>query len=273
MTKIDLDKYYTPVELSKYCINKTYEIIGKDNITEIIEPSAGNGSFSLQIPNCIAYDIEPEHESIIKKDYLSLELDYKVGRLIIGNPPFGKCGKRNGYKTHFIKAVKECDYVSWILPISQLNNISFLYEFNLIYSEDLSKTEYSNREVHCCLNIYKKPINGINKINQVRPEKIKDIKIMNVSKGASRNDKIPLLFDYCMSTFGTLGKECFKPYEYSQQMYFIIINKDLKEKIINILKNTDWKEFYLLSKGNKNIPRLLQWQIIKYLKEQIPEIK
>jgi predicted RNA methylase len=67
--KINLDKYYTPVELAKYCIDKTYEIIGKENITEIIEPSAGNGSFSLQIPNCIAYDIEPEHESIIKQDF------------------------------------------------------------------------------------------------------------------------------------------------------------------------------------------------------------
>ena len=46
MAKIINDKYYTPIELAKYCIDKTYKIIGRENITDIIEPSAGNGSFS-----------------------------------------------------------------------------------------------------------------------------------------------------------------------------------------------------------------------------------
>ena len=75
--------------MAKYCIDKTYEIIGQDNISEIIEPSAGNGSFSNQL-NCIAYDIEPENNEIIKQDYLTLGLEYKKGRLIISNPPFGR---------------------------------------------------------------------------------------------------------------------------------------------------------------------------------------
>ena len=88
MSKIQNDKYYTSVKLSKYCIDKTFEIIGKENITDIIEPSAGNGSFSNQI-DCTAYDIEPEQESIIQQDYLQLNLSYKEGRLIIGNPPYG----------------------------------------------------------------------------------------------------------------------------------------------------------------------------------------
>ena len=35
MAKIINDKYYTPIDLAKYCIDKTYEIIGKENITEI----------------------------------------------------------------------------------------------------------------------------------------------------------------------------------------------------------------------------------------------
>lgn len=65
MAKIELDKYYTPMEIAHYCIGKTFEVVGEENISEIIEPSAGNGSFSKQL-KCIAYDIEPEHESIIK---------------------------------------------------------------------------------------------------------------------------------------------------------------------------------------------------------------
>ncbi len=87
--RIKNDKYYTPKNLAKHCIEKTFEIIGKENITEIIEPSAGNGRFSLQIPNCVAYDIEPEHDSIIQQDFLTLKIPYKEGRLFIGNPPYG----------------------------------------------------------------------------------------------------------------------------------------------------------------------------------------
>ena len=86
MAKIELDKYYTPTDLAKYCIDKTFEVIGEENITDIIEPSAGNGSFS-NLLECVAYDIEPEHESIIKQDYLELKLEYRKGRLVIGNPP------------------------------------------------------------------------------------------------------------------------------------------------------------------------------------------
>jgi hypothetical protein len=68
--KIPLDKYYTPIELSKYCINKTFEIIGKENIIEIVEPSAGNGSFSNQIENCIVYDFMLLFKDLIKKLFL-----------------------------------------------------------------------------------------------------------------------------------------------------------------------------------------------------------
>ena len=49
MAKIEFDKYYTSPNTARFCINKTYEILGKENITEIIEPSAGCGTFSNQI--------------------------------------------------------------------------------------------------------------------------------------------------------------------------------------------------------------------------------
>ncbi len=156
--KLHLDKYYTPKELAKYCIDKTFEIIGKNNISEIIEPSAGNGSFSSQIENCIAYDIEPDNDNIIEQDFLELNLDYKKGRLIIGNPPFGD---RMNLASKFIK---KCylisDYISFILPISQLNNNYKFYEFDLIHSEDLGEQLYTDRLVRCCLNVYKRPKMG-----------------------------------------------------------------------------------------------------------------
>ena len=111
--KIDLDKYYTPLDKAKYCIEKVYQIIGENNISEVIEPSAGNGSFSLQIPTtCWAYDIEPEHESIIRQDFLTLDVDYLYGRLIIGNPPFGS--RMNLAQKFFKKSIGHEIHLSYL---------------------------------------------------------------------------------------------------------------------------------------------------------------
>ena len=81
---IKLNKLTTSIRL--YGINqkiaivgaKCLHIIGIENITEIIEPSAGNGSFSNQINDCISYDIEPESENIKQQDFLELNLEYKL---------------------------------------------------------------------------------------------------------------------------------------------------------------------------------------------------
>ena len=43
--KINLDKYYTPVKLANYCYGKVIELIGEENISDIVEPSDGNGDF------------------------------------------------------------------------------------------------------------------------------------------------------------------------------------------------------------------------------------
>ena len=38
-----------------------------------------------------------------------------------------------------------------------------MYEFDLVYSEDLGKRIYSDRKIHCCLNIYRGNPSGLNK--------------------------------------------------------------------------------------------------------------
>lgn len=172
MAKIILDKYYTDRQTAKWCIDKTLEIVGKNSITEIIEPSAGNGSFSSQI-DCIAYDIEPESDDIVKQNYLELKIDYLEGRLIIGNPPFGS--RMNLAQKFFKKSIEIADYIAFILPISQLNNTSSMYEFDLIFSQDLGKINFSDRKLHCCFNIYRRPKNGL---NQKESEKLEDISII-----------------------------------------------------------------------------------------------
>jgi len=46
INRINLDKYYTPVPVARYCIDTAFKSLKDFEITDIIEPSAGNGSFS-----------------------------------------------------------------------------------------------------------------------------------------------------------------------------------------------------------------------------------
>ena len=88
MAKIRLDKYFTSQSLADYCTQKVIEVIGIENITELVESSAGQGvflnSFEKFLPNIPykAYDIEPEDDRIVKQDYLELEMGYKKGRVV-----------------------------------------------------------------------------------------------------------------------------------------------------------------------------------------------
>ena len=259
--KIDNDKYYTPIDLAKYCINKTYEIIGCNNITDVIEPSAGNGSFSNQI-KCIAYDLLPESKDIIQQDYLTLNETYKKGRLIIGNPPYGRC--LNLAQKFYKKSVNLGDYIAFILPISQLNNSNSMYEFDLIHSEDLGEKEYSGIKLHCCFNIYKRPQKGLNK---PKIKKLKDITIYRQdSKGYLEKD-----FDIRMCYWGnaSAGKILKEHEHYSAEYKIKIHNLELKDKIIEVLNKVDWKkELNYIA-----MLKIQQFHIYKLLKREIPEIK
>lgn len=265
--KIPLDKYYTSPQLAKYIVDKTKEIIGEDNITEYIEPSAGAGVFLDYLDKpYLAYDIEPEDNRIKKQDYLKLELNYKTGRVVIGNPPFGRGNSLS--MAFYKKSVKISDYIAFIMPISQYRNNVQLYDFDLIYSEDLGIKEYSDRELHCCFNIYKRPHNG--KLNKKPDYKLKDVKIVEYRRGGNTN--IPEGYDFVMGTFGAgcVGKTPQEIGQYALECYFYISNKELKNKVLEILNNYDWKS---ASKGISNTYGLPQWKIYKILKEKLPELK
>lgn len=263
MAKIELDKYYTSRGVANRCINKTFEIIGKENISEIIEPSAGDGAFSLQIENCIAYDIEPHHESIKRQDFLDLKMEYLKGRLFIGNPPFGI---KNTLSMSFFKhCIKFGDYIAFILPISQLNNIDQLFEFDLIYSEDLGELPYSDRLVHCCYNIYKRPLGGLNK----KPNySLKDIELIEYRRTKSKN--IPNNYDISINSYGaSIGKELEYEDQYCKSLYISINREDLKEDILNFIKTIDWKKEFNMTKS----PNLTKSMFLKTLKKYFPTLE
>ena len=252
--KLRLDKYYTSDETAQYCIDKTRKVLNDQKITEIIEPSAGNGAFSKKINGCIAYDIEPEIDTIIKQDFLKLDISYKQGRLFIGNPPFGA---RNTLAVSFYKKCVELgDYIAFILPISQLNNVQQMYEFDLVYSENLGKLNYTDRKVHCCFNVYKRNSNGLNK----KPKnELVDVKITEVRLG-NKNVKD---YDLRICAWGaSIGKKVENNNSFAKEFYIKIVNEELRDKIVSKLENVDWTKEYIMT----STPNLLQWQVFDYLK-------
>ena len=268
IAKIQNDKYYTSPELAKYCVEKTKEIIGSENITEYIEPSAGAGVFLDYLDKpYLAYDIEPEDDRIIKQDYLTVDLEYKKGRCIIGNPPFGN---RNTLIVKFFKkSIELADCIAFILPLSQLNNNYQMYAFDLIHSEDLGWHVYSGVKLNCCFNVYRRPANGLNKKPNYR---LNDIEIIEFRR-TNKNDFNEHDYDIGICTYGSgiIGKIPLYKGQYVKEMYFKIRNKKYKNKAIDIIKNTNWeKEVCNGSSGQFN---LTQWQVCKYLKEQIPELQ
>ena len=267
--KLDLDQYYTSYEDMEYCVNKAWDVI-KDlgyEVSEFLEPSAGEGVFSNYLAtsglDVIAIDIEPKGEDIIKADFLTYDLEYKEGRFIIGNPPFGV--RLNLAQKFYKRAIELGDYIAFILPISQLNNTQSLYEFDLVHSEDLGKLVFSNKKkVHCCLNVYVRPKNGLNKKIQ---NKLKDITIIREDK--KDYEKIEYDIRMCYWGDGTAGKILTEEEHYSGEYKIIIHNKELRDEIINLFNTIDWSK----ELNSTAMRRIKQYHIIQVLKKYIPNIK
>lgn len=270
MAKHLLDKYYTPVEDAKRLIDITLRVLQENGyeISEVIEPSAGNGSFSHQI-DCTAYDIEPEADDIIKTDFLKLPLEYKKGRLFIGNPPFG--GRDHLYATFYKKCVNFGDYVAFVLPITCLDNSVLLYEFDLIYSEDLGRISWSGREKHCCFNIYARRKDG--KLNEKQSLKLKDVTILQLRRGDVEK------YNYIINTNSTYGICCYgwscgkkvdTPGKYVKEIWFWVHKEEYKQRVINLLQQD---KILATFRSIRKRPSLSINRLYKYLADNIEGIE
>ena len=267
--KLNLDKYYTSYDDMEYVVNKSWDILKENGyeISEFLEPSAGNGVFSNYLSTSglevLAIDIEPDGDDIIKADYLTYDLNYVNGRCVIGNPPYGN--RLNLAINFFKKSIEIADYIVFILPISQLNNTNTFYQFDLLYSEDLGELIFSgDRKVHCCLNVYVRPKNGLNK---KKVSKLKDITIVRQDSKKYKNFE----YDIRMCYWGdaTAGKILSENEHYSGEYKIKINNEQLKDEIIEVLSTVNWKS----ELNSTAMCRIKQYHINDILKKRIPNIK
>jgi hypothetical protein len=157
-----IDKYYTISSFAEYCIIKFNDIIKPNPQDCILEPSAGNGSFSNYLfsnyKNVVALDIEPENDTITKGDFLQYS---GMKCHIIGNPPFGR---QSSLAKKFIKHSSSfAESISFILPKSfkkESFKKVFPLNFHLVYEEDVPYNSFIVKDklydVPCVFQIWKK---------------------------------------------------------------------------------------------------------------------
>lgn len=157
--KHSLDKFYTKPSVAAWCLKK----LNLDDYDLIIEPSAGSGSFSKQLPEgSLALDLDPEDASIIQQDFFTFAVADKTQRtLIVGNPPFGQ---QNSLAVRFINhAATFAETIAFILPRSfdkeSVQRRINLY-FHLVFSEVLPKNSFTldtqEYDVPCVFQVWQR---------------------------------------------------------------------------------------------------------------------
>jgi len=239
-----IDKYYTKDSVVVQCLNfiKTHLNINNNHL--IIEPSAGNGSFINSIKTLsnkfIFYDLEPDHDEIIKQDYLLC--DYNEFKKtndnihIIGNPPFGR---QSSIAIKFIKKSCEfCNSISFILPKSfkkdSLKN-KFPLNFHLIFEIDLPDKSFlvdgKEHDVPCVFQIWEKKSYKRDILNKLVPLNFVFVK---------KTDNPDISFRRVGVNAGTINKKINIEEKSIQSHYFIKFtnNNTIDENINKLSKIT-----------------------------------
>lgn len=234
--KEQFDKFYTKVEVAKQCITFISDFNSYDCI---IEPSAGNGSFSNQIQNCFCYDISPENNNIQKADWFKLDKNqfkqYK-NILVIGNPPFGK--QCNLAINFFNESAKIANTIAFILPLSFKKrsiqnklNLYFYCEKEFILNKNSFLLNGKEYDVPCVFQIWNK--------KNIQREIQKNISNTKLFDFVSKNNA-----DFRIQRVGgNAGKASFD-LNFSEQSNYFIKNKTKlsNQDFVNLINNLTFDE-------------------------------
>ena len=261
MAKLIHDKYYTEESLAEYCVRKTFEVINIP-FERVVEPSVGAGAFLPYLPeDTIYYDLfpDPKCEDAIQEDFRNVKLDYIQNSLVIGNPPFGRANKLS---VQFVKKAMELgDYCSFIQPISQLNQNRTMKDTELLYSEDLGIMSYAGKEVHCCLNIYHKCLNG-HKQNFDIPGVEECRHIFRTGKYKHEDDILNYPWDFRVSAWGDI--HLLAEDETCPNEVVFRVKDEVREWIKDKLTVCKYKDII----NCVSSPNLPAWRLRKWLKEE-----
>ena len=178
-----IDKFYTKDSVVDFCLEAVKSCIDIKKTDLILEPSAGNGAFihkiKKMVSNYIFYDVNPEHDEIVKQDYflcdyIQLKKQHKTIH-VIGNPPFGR---QSSLALRFIKqSCKFCNTISFILPRSfkkESLRSKVPLKFHLLFEADLPEKSFIvngvEYDVPCVFQIWKKQNINRETVQKMEPQ-------------------------------------------------------------------------------------------------------
>lgn len=264
-----LEKFYTNKQTVNECI-KQFNLVMKDyNFSKendvIIEPSAGNGAFiegcNRICNNCLFYDIEPEHNDIVKQDYLAFDysdIQQKYNNIhIIGNPPFGR---QSSLAIKFIRySALFCNSISFILPKSfkkQSIKDKIPQYFHLVHENIIDDNSFEvNNELYnvpCVFQIWIKKSQKRKRLRKFKPNGFSFVK---------KEEPHDIAFRRVGVYAGKIYKETVE--KSVQSHYFIKFDKKLTDELYNKLSVMEFP-CCLNTVGPKSISK--QELIIQYNK-------
>lgn len=269
----ELDQFYTTNEVASLCVGilcDTLPAISTDTSTLFIEPSAGKGAFlnAIQSNHKIGFDIDPKLNSIIRQDFLKLDLsEYKGdGKLVfIGNPPFGK--NASLAVKFFNHCATYADVIAFIVPKS-FNKPSIRKRLNgyfeIIYNQDTPHLSFTlNNEpmdVPCTFQIWIKTDSQI----------VKDT-IPQVSTCADFTFSKRTSADFAIRRIGAhAGKviEDFTNYSDNSHYFIDVVDKQQVNSLIHRFRSIVWTHE---KQDNAGVPSISKPELItKFMLTQLP---
>jgi hypothetical protein len=168
------DQFYTKREVAETCVKRIIETLPwtLETTTLWIEPSAGSGAFlnhaSQQKQQTIALDLDPQHPSIQKQDFLEFTLPLRSlpiqqKRIFFGNPPFGRQGSLSKKFVKHCIDEGEAEAIAFILPRSAQKPSMYSYiprKYHLVFQEELPPNSFEvnkkDYDVPCVFQIWEK---------------------------------------------------------------------------------------------------------------------
>lgn len=263
---VGLDQFFTRPDIAKSCWESLHKFMKKDNVKiseyQFIEPSAGLGAFYKILPpeRRIGIDVVRFHSDFIQKDFLSWQPNNKTYKYVcIGNPPFGyRAWLALAFLNH---AALFSDYVGFIMPMAfqsegKSNPKDRVKGLHLVYSSPLpsdSFIDFNGKvvKVNALWQIWSR--NGV----EVKSEKktcneFVDLFTVDMRKerlcGQTRLKEADF---FLQRTFYTNPPNLVTSFDEVRYVcgYGIIIKRD-RNKVLEILRSTDWKKYSNLASHN-----------------------
>jgi hypothetical protein len=228
-SKDELDRFYTKPELATELVKLLPSGV------YWVEPSAGSGAFSSTL-NCMAYDLDPQHPSILKQDWF--DYVHEGGEVwgVVGNPPFGRANKLS--KAFIRHAINQgAAWIAFVLPDTYnkfTTQVVFPAEWKLMTNHKLPDNSFllDGKEYHvpCHFQIWTNTEVSIN---------------LRKTVGVTYCNEFEFKPEGEWFMFGAAPTKIIHRSEVSTKNrgYYFSLTSDLDiDNIISVMKNIPWKE-------------------------------